>query len=277
MIAFGCKYFIVDTIVPLQCGSVGQVLNSLLGITSNHRFRVAKGYFSVTGNRTLVSRVTGGDTSHYTMTDVVILCGRIKTHCHHKSPSVTHRTQENDTNDIITTHTYCNTQHPITSTNHNATFKIVHAKSYASNLYKNQWSCRIMDNKVSTIKQQCISSVLFFYLLVINNTYICISSTVHCVDSSELSCSPLKEWFNITVNNALLALLQSCFLSYYLFAHYFGLGNHLPSLLPPQPKQELLTPWLLLQLLPKEGSPLNCMIRHGFLVGFLGCECKILT
>ena len=27
--------------------------------------------FSVTGNRTLVSRVTGGDTSHYTMTDLV--------------------------------------------------------------------------------------------------------------------------------------------------------------------------------------------------------------
>ena len=28
---------------------------------------------SVTGNRTLVSRVTGGDTSHYTMTDVDVL------------------------------------------------------------------------------------------------------------------------------------------------------------------------------------------------------------
>ena len=27
---------------------------------------------SVTGNRTLVSRVTGGDTSHYTMTDLII-------------------------------------------------------------------------------------------------------------------------------------------------------------------------------------------------------------
>ena len=26
---------------------------------------------SVTGNRTLVSRVTGGDTSHYTMTDLM--------------------------------------------------------------------------------------------------------------------------------------------------------------------------------------------------------------
>jgi hypothetical protein len=30
-----------------------------------------KMYFSVTGNRTLVSRVTGGDTSHYTMTDLL--------------------------------------------------------------------------------------------------------------------------------------------------------------------------------------------------------------
>ena len=33
--------------------------------------RMQKGKISVTGNRTLVSRVTGGDTSHYTMTDVV--------------------------------------------------------------------------------------------------------------------------------------------------------------------------------------------------------------
>ena len=30
---------------------------------------------SVTGNRTLVSRVTGGDTSHYTMTDDLLLEG----------------------------------------------------------------------------------------------------------------------------------------------------------------------------------------------------------
>jgi hypothetical protein len=29
--------------------------------------------FSDTGNRTPVSRVTGGDTSHYTMSDLVIL------------------------------------------------------------------------------------------------------------------------------------------------------------------------------------------------------------
>ena len=33
---------------------------------------------SVTGNRTPVSRVTGGDTSHYTMTDLLIGCMRPK-------------------------------------------------------------------------------------------------------------------------------------------------------------------------------------------------------
>jgi hypothetical protein len=32
---------------------------------------VQNSFISVTGNRTLVSRVTGGDTSHYTMTDVM--------------------------------------------------------------------------------------------------------------------------------------------------------------------------------------------------------------
>jgi hypothetical protein len=32
-----------------------------------------KMFISVTGNRTLVSRVTGGDTSHYTMTDLLTI------------------------------------------------------------------------------------------------------------------------------------------------------------------------------------------------------------
>ena len=55
-----------------------KVLNSCMYVTETRlkivKFVCCRDYkqISVTGNRTPVSRVTGGDTSHYTMTDLIL-------------------------------------------------------------------------------------------------------------------------------------------------------------------------------------------------------------